>query len=551
MASFVRIIVLLWADILAGFAMWVMVTYLTNVWKISFTHASGIVNIWGGISFLLPVPFAFLVDTLMGNYSMLLLSSIAYSIGLGLLSMSTPPVLTSGTCSEYRPECIGQTQKVLFYTALALIAVGISGHLVSLRTFLAEQTTSETENVETEMGGKILWQIAGIFAVVLVAIIGGLALPYIKPWSIRFGIPAICTLVATILFLSGSCSYKFNRPQGSPLTTVLRVFVASASNIFEPLPTNSYWLYEKVDTDLHLLPHTRGLRCFDKAAITSPRKTQEEQEKNQWRLCRITEVEETKIVIRMIPMWLTFIVCGLVLSIGNTYFLEQANHMNLKVGHLKLPLPFFLLFYNFAKSLFAKLYTKMASSFGRYGPPIGIAVSMIFSILCCTTAAKMETRRLGVIKSHGLLDKPNDKIPMSIFWLLPQFLLLAALDGISGHSIAKFFADQAPPSMKKYLLFFTDAVLGLGIMSSVLSVYIVGKVSERGGKPSWFQYTLNKSHLDNYYWTLAALSAVNLVLYMLVACLYSYRESEVEDEEASRNGGQSAPFEDNAHCCCC
>lgn len=266
----------------------------------------------------------------------------------------------------------------------------------------------------------------------------------------------------------------------------------------------------------------------------------------------MTEVEETKIVIRMIPMWLTFIVCGLVLSIGNTYFLEQANHMNRKVGHLKLPLPFFLLLYNFAKSLFAKLYTKMASSLGRYGPPIGIAVAMIFSILCCTTAAKVETRRLGVIKSHGLLDKPNDKIPMSIFWLLPQFLLLAALDGISGHSIAKIFADQAPPSMKKYLLFFTNAVLGLGIMCSVLSVYIVGKVSERGGKPSWFQYTLNKSHLDNYYWTLAALSAVNLVLYMLVACSYSYRESEVEEEEASRNVGQSAtPFEDNAHCCCC
>ena len=57
-------------------------------------------------------------------------------------------------------------------------------------------------------------------------------------------------------------------------------------------------------------------------------------------------------------------------------------------------------------------------------------------------------------------------------------------------------------------------------MGSVLSVYVVGKISESGGKPSWFQDTLNKSRLDNYYWTLTVLSSINLVLYILVALWY-------------------------------
>ncbi|KAF5931118.1 hypothetical protein HYC85_031991 [Camellia sinensis] len=39
--------------------------------------------------------------------------------------MSTPPVLpkATATCSLYEPECIGEGQKILFYTALALAAI--------------------------------------------------------------------------------------------------------------------------------------------------------------------------------------------------------------------------------------------------------------------------------------------------------------------------------------------------------------------------------------------------------------------------------------------
>lgn len=551
MASFVRITALLWADLLAGYAMWVMMTYLTNVWKLSFTHAAGIVNIWGGIASILPIGLAFLVDTFMGNFSMLLISSMSYSIGLGFLTMSTPPVF--GSCHNYKPECIGHTQKVLFYAALALIAVGISGHVVSLAASVAEQTSSEDEN---EDGSINLWQIPGFLAVVLVPIIGGIALPYIRPWSIRFGIPAICTLVATLLFLTGSCKYQRDSPQGSPLTATIRVFVASSSKIFEPLPDNAKF-YGIENPGPHSLAQTCGLRCLDKAAMISPVIPLEQQIENKWKLCSVTEVEETKIGIRMFPMWVTFIVCGMVLSIGNTYFLEQANHMNRKVGKLTVPLPMFLLFYNSAKSASTTVFTCLVTWLGaagikKYAPPIGISLAMIFSILCCITAASVETRRLHVIRDHGLLEKPDEKIPMNIFWLLPQFVLLAALDGLSQNSISCFFTDQAPPSMKSYLLYFTNGVLGLGTMASVLSVYVVGKISEKGSKPNWFQYTLSKSRLDRYYWTLAAVSAANLVLYIVVACFYSYRESGSEDEEEEReNGDFREPYEENSPSCCC
>lgn len=158
----------------------------------------------------------------------------------------------------------------------------------------------------------------------------------------------------------------------------------------------------------------------------------------------------------------------------------------------------------------------------------------------------METRRLNRIMDHGLLDKPDEMIPMSIFALLPQFMLLAAVDGIANNSIKTFFKHQTPKSVSKYLTLFSKGVLGLGTAASVLSVYVVGKVSERNQKPNWFQYTLNRSHLDRYYWVLAALSAANLVVYIIVAPFYTYKDitENAEDEEVE-GGEMMEGFQEN------
>ncbi|XP_022842113.1 protein NRT1/ PTR FAMILY 5.5-like [Olea europaea var. sylvestris] len=460
--------------------MWVTQKYLTDVWKLSFTHAAGILNIYWGLALILPVGFIFLVDAFLGNYKMLVLSSLTYSVGMGLLTMSTPPVLASstGTCKNYKPKCIGSTQKFLFYTALVLVAIGASGHLVSLKTFLEEQE----KNPNGDKRQKDPLQLPGLFMVAFVPIIGAIVLPSIKPWSLRYGIPAICTAVATLVFLSGSWSYYKSKPKGSPLTNVRR-----------------------------------------------------------WRLCTIAEAKEAKIVVRMVPMWMTFIICGTVSSIGNTYFQEQANHMNPNLGKWKVPVPIFLTVVNISTEVIGSLYDCMSKErsvlFGCqiFAPRVGIAVAMIFSVLCCITAARMETRRLGVIRSHNLYEKPEAKIPMSMFWLTFQFLLLAGLYSVLRKSVEALFRNQAPESMTNYLLHITKGVSGLGYMGSVLSVYLVSKVSEKGGRQNWFKYTLNRSRLDRYYWVLAALSSINLIFYIFIASRYKHKEPEPETEPEQKN----------------
>ncbi|KAL8039203.1 hypothetical protein ABFX02_10G019500 [Erythranthe guttata] len=575
MATYGRVLVLAWADILAIYAMLLLMAYLTDVWRLELTHASTIVTILWGLFSLFPLFQAFLADTLIGTYGMLVISTASFSAGLGLLTMSTPPVLahSTGSCSEYKPECIGYVQKVLLYTALPLIAFGLSGHVNFSTTFITERINAEETDSEGNCCGRFVY---GDLPRVILTVVAVLGLPYINPWSLRFGIPAICTLVATLLFFSTLCSYKNTlKPNGSPLTILFRVFVAAFSKLFYRIPTDPKELFEIQNPQLYSAPHTMSLRCLDKAAILMPTKTVEEQANNRWRLCRVTEVEMTKGVVRLIPVWLTFILCGVVKAVGFTYFIEQLNHMNPKVGSLKVPLVLIIWYHEQAKLKFAQTCAVLITFLGlitgskKLASSIGIAISMILAILCCITAAAVESRRLGVVQRHGLVDKHDERVPMTMFWLLPQFILLGAFEGFltSGANLfvvdlswmqrfleqpdelteelidrspasLQRFIDQPHIVMQRYLGLFNSAISGIGILGSILMVFVVGKISENGGKMNWFQHDLNRSRLDKYYWTLSWLMAVNLVVFIVVAVFYRHKGNRLRDREAAAQRGE-------------
>ncbi|KAL8526717.1 hypothetical protein ACS0TY_015787 [Phlomoides rotata] len=121
------------------------------------------------------------------------------------------------------------------------------------------------------------------------------------------------------------------------------------------------------------------------------------------------------------------------------------------------------------------------------------------SVLCCVTAAVIEVERLKVVKHHGLLNKPDEAVPMATYWLFFPFFLLAGLDSFIRKGVVAFYKRGSPEGMKQYCEHFADAVSGLGLVYNVIYVRIVGKISEMGGREGWFQDNLNKSRLDLYY----------------------------------------------------
>ncbi|XP_018624967.1 protein NRT1/ PTR FAMILY 5.5 isoform X3 [Nicotiana tomentosiformis] len=522
-----RILSITWANIPVHYALWMLMVYLTDVWKLKLTDAAAIVSVFFGLLTILQSVMLFSAHGLFGNYPVLMGSIFAYCVGMGFLTMSTPPVLAkaTGTCSAYQPECIGEGQRILFYIALALCALGTAGQAVSLRAFLLEQLGQNANSPS-------IWSLQR-YAVILFKAAAVLGFSYISPWSLWFGVPAICYTVAAFIFFSGSCTYKYVKPEGSPITTLFRVFAASISKLFYRLPTDVSQLYNISDPGIQSLPHTNSLRCLDKAAIILPDQTLEQQLRNRWRLCSVAEVEATKFVIRKFPLCMTYILGGVLTSLSYTYFLEQAKTMNNKVGNLRIPLAVFLWFQFEAREQFQKIYHifmnwRWGSEAKPSAPRVGVAVSIILGVLCTITAAKVESRRLAMVKMYSLAGETDEKIPMTVFWLLPQYLLLGAADGMVGNSLENYYNMYFEPISASYMITAVNLMHGLGCISNILIVYVVSKVSQRGNKVSWLQDTLNKSRVDKYYWTLSWLLAIAFVLFVVISLWHAYRRSKEE-----------------------
>lgn len=178
-----------------------------------------------------------------------------------LVTMSTPPVLanSTGTCKEYEARCIGHTQKGLFYSGMALLALGIGGHRASLEPFLAEQHDGVRIYYQLSWPCYILRIVTSV-SLPFVPLVLFFVFPYIKQWFLLFGVPGMCVVSATLIFLSGWFSskytYNYSKPQGSPLSDVFRVFVAAALKISQPFQPDTNQLYKNDDEgDNSFPPH--------------------------------------------------------------------------------------------------------------------------------------------------------------------------------------------------------------------------------------------------------------------------------------------------------
>lgn len=252
-------------------------------------------------------------------------------------------------------------------------------------------------------------------------------------------------------------------------------------------------------------------------------------EENRWKLCTVTEVEETKFSFLTSIMWISYTVCGLVSSIGNTFFVVQAAKMNHNVGKWKVPSTVLLVLAKAAKyALVASLKSNNNEEKEQPGnsskavknkatlDATGLAV--FHSVLCCLTAALVEKkRRKSAISNH------QSKI--SIFWLIPQFFFLISGDWYFEQHVNDFFKNYLTASIKRYAVYLTHFVWGIGQAFSLVSVLACKK---------WFSNDLDQSLLDNYYWTLTALSAVFFFWYCLVGEGYHKRFMKMLNHSANQ-----------------
>lgn len=135
--------------------------------------------------------------------------------------------------------------------------------------------------------------------------------------------------------------------------------------------------------------------------------------------------------------------------------------------------------------------------------------------------------RLNIAAEHGLKHQTKVELPLTIFVLLPQFVLMGMADSFLEVAKLEFFYDQAPESMKSLGTSYSTTSLAVGNFMSSFLLSTVSEITKKRGR-GWILNNLNESRLDYYYLFFAALNLVNFLLFLVVVRFYVYR-AEVTD----------------------
>lgn len=271
-------------------------------------------------------------------------------------------------------------------------------------------------------------------------------------------------------------------------------------------------------------------RFLDKAAV----ETEDDNVKgsiSSWRLCTVTQVEELKIIIQILPVWASGIVFSTVYSQMNTMFVLQGNTMDQHIGpNFKIPSASLSLFDTLSVIFWAPVYDRVIIPWARkftghergftqlQRMGIGLAISTISMIV----AGILEVVRLDYVRRHNYYDLKT--LPMSIFWQVPQYFLVGCAEVFTFIGQLEFFYDQAPDAMRSLLSALSLTTVALGNYLSTVLVTIVTKVTTKNGKLGWIPDNLNRGHLDYFYWVLSILSFLNFLVYLWIAQWYKYKK---------------------------
>ncbi|XP_057797954.1 protein NRT1/ PTR FAMILY 7.1 [Salvia miltiorrhiza] len=498
-----------------------LVLFLTRVMEQSNATAANNVSIWTGTVYLCSLVGAFLSDSYWGRYITCALFQVVLVAGLVLLSITSWLFLLSPKgCGDGKLGCDPNATHgtALFYLAIYLVAFGYGGHQPTLATFGADQFDAKHTD------DKSAFFCYFYFALNVGSLFSNTILVYYEDhgeWTLGFAAATASAVVGLVVFLLGSRGYKYVKPYGNPIPRVAQVFVAAGRKWKVSLNQGDA-LFEVEGTQSAIkgsrkIMHTDEFKCLDKAAIMT-----EQDCRNPWRVCSVTQVEEAKCIIRMLPIWLCTIVYSVVFTQMASLFVEQGDVMYSTIGKFHLPAASMSVFdicsVLFCTGIYRQILVPIAGKLS--GNPKGLTelqrmgVGLIIGMLAMVAAGLTEMERLKRVVPGQAVSS------MSIFWQIPQYVLVGASEVFMYVGQLEFFNGQAPDGIKSFGSSLCMASISLGNFVSSLLVQMVMGITARNQQPGWIPEDLNEGHMDRFYFLIGLLTALDFVIYVWCARWY-------------------------------
>ncbi|KAL6626553.1 hypothetical protein ACP70R_030279 [Stipagrostis hirtigluma subsp. patula] len=522
-----------------------MVIFMFKVMHRPFAASANAVNNFLGISQASSVLGGFLADAYLGRYWTIAAFTTLYLMGLVALTLcATVPALVPpqagcdklamllGACAPAEPW-----QMAYLQTALYVTAFGAAGIRPCVSSFGADQFDERSPGYKRRLD-----RFFNLFylAVTLGAIAAFTAVVYIqmhRGWAAAFGTLAVAMGASNALFFAGTPLYRHRLPGGSPLTRVAQVLVAAFRKRNASFDSGGYvGLYEVAGVKSAVrgsakIEHTDDFRWLDKAAL---RLEEDGDGGDPWRLCTVTQVEEVKILLRLLPVPACTVMLSVVLTEFLTLSVQQAYTLNTRVAALRLPVACMPVFPCLAIFLILALYYHTFAPVARRltGHPHGasqlqrVGLGLAFSVLSVAWAGLFERYRRGYAIRHGYLALFLTPMPeLSAYWLLIQYCLIGVAEVFCLVALLEFLYQEAPDAMRSVGSAYAAVAGGLGcfLASALNSAVEAATGDDEAGRPSWLAQNINVGRFDYLYWLLAVLSTINLLVFIYVAKRYRYR----------------------------
>ncbi|MBA0867810.1 hypothetical protein Goshw_004546 [Gossypium schwendimanii] len=514
-----------------------LVNYLTTQLHEDTVSSVRNVNSWSGSVWITPILGAYIADTYLGRFWTFTVSSLIYVMGMIMLTTAVSLKSLKPTCSNGICNKASTSQVAFFYISLYTIALGAGGTKPNISTFGADQFDDFNPH-EKEL--KVSFFNWWMFSSFLGALFATLGLVYIQEnlgWGLGYGVPTVGLLVSLLVFYLGTPIYRHKvRKTKSPARDLIQVPVTAFKNRKLQLPQNPCQLHEHepqyyINSGKRQVHYTPIFRFLDKAAV---------KDGNSGRPpCTVTQVEGTKLVLRMMLIWLVTLVPSTIWAQINTLFVKQGTTMDRSLGSsFQIPAASLGSFVTLSMLISVPMYDRYFVPFMRRktGNPRGISllqrlgIGFVIQVIAIAIAYAVEVRRMHVIRVHQITG-PKQIVPMNIFWLLPQYVLLGIADVFNAIGLLEFFYDQSPEDMQSLGTTFFTSGIGIGNFLNSFLVTMVDKLTDRGQHKSWIGDNLNDSHLDYYYGFLLVISTLNLGAFIWASSKYVYKRETKEVNE--------------------
>ncbi|TKY64737.1 NRT1/ PTR FAMILY 7.1 [Spatholobus suberectus] len=518
-----------------------LVLFLTRVLRQDSAEAANNVSKWTGTVYIFSLIGAFLSDSYWGRFLTCSIFQLIFVVGLGLLSLTSWQFLIKPAgCGNEETKCKEPSSVGvgIFYLSIYLVAFGYGGHQPTLATFGADQFDEKNEKHKNSREAFFCYF---YFALNVGSLFSNTILVYYEDsgmWTMGFLVSLASAVIALVSFLAGYRKYRYVKAFGNPVVRVVQVFVAAVRK-WKVDSAKEDQLYEVDGPESAIkgsrkILHSNDFGFMDKAATITEK--DENDLKNHWRLCTVTQVEEAKCVLRMLPVWLCTIIYSVVFTQMASLFVEQGDVMNNKIGNFHLPAASMSVFDICSVLLFTGIYRQILVPLaGRFsGNPRGLTelqrmgVGLIIGMLAMVAAGATEIERLKRVR-------PGKKASsLSIFCQIPQYVLVGASEVFMYVGQLEFFNGQAPDGIKSFGSSLCMASISLGNYVSSMLVYMVMGITARDEKPGWIPNNLNVGHMDRFFFLLAVLTAFDFVLYLF--CARWYKSINIEGGDMENQG---------------